>query len=200
MHQKICRSVDSGQSLLWQAESDFWFRLATTGLQPFPRYHPLNAFDRDPIVYNLVFADQKPDMPTLLAFAGKHGVARVLSDPAGGYPTRQEMREFGRTQLVGGMLVSPACGQPPLTTRNLSRVVARYGNPSEERPSIAWCKDGAFFTLPEGIEPAGDQAGATHAIFVQGTGLTCGQPPPGYRHHGTASQGVPPGIYPYYAP
>jgi len=189
-----------GPGLLWQAESHFRFRLAADGLQPFPRYHPLNSFDKDPIVYNLVFADQKPDMPTLLAFAGKHGVVRFLSVPSGGYPTRQQMAAFGRTGLTGGMLVSPACGAAALTSRNLARYVAKYGNPPESRPSIAWCKGDQFFTLPEGIEPTGDQAGATHAIYVQGTGLTCGQPPPGYEHHGFASQGVEPGIYPYYRP
>ena len=68
------------------------------------------------------------------------------------------------------------------------------------RPSIAWCKDGEFFTLPEGVDPSGDHAGATHASFVEGTGLTCSPPPPGYKHHGYASEGVQPGTYPYYGP
>jgi hypothetical protein len=117
-----------------------------------------------------------------------------------GYPTRDELAAIGQTQLVGGALVSPACGKPPLTSRDLSAYVAKYGNPPESRPSIAWCKDGEFFTLPEGIDPSGDHAGAIHASYVEGTGLTCSPPPPGYTHHGYASEGVQPGTYPYYAP
>ena len=190
-----------GTGLLWQAESDFSFRLAGDGLQPFPKYAPLNAFDADPIVFDFVYGDRHPGMPRLLAFAGKHQVGRFLSVPAGGYPTRAQMAELGPTELVGGMLVSPACGREPLTSRDLSRYVARYGNLPATRPKVGWCINGTFFMYPERIEPTGAYAGATQAIFVDGVGLTCGQPPPGFSRHGYAdpSRGVPAGVYPYFS-
>jgi hypothetical protein len=192
----------SGHSLLWQAESNFSFRLAADGLQPFPKYAPLNAFDADPIVFDLIYGERHPPMQRLLAFAGKHRVARFLSVAADGYPTRAQMAALGPTGLVGGMLVAPACGRSPLTSRDLGGYVTRYGNQPGKRPKIAWCIAGRFFTHPEGSEPTGANAGATQAIFVEGVGLTCGSPPPGYTHHGYAdpSLGVPAGIYPYYSP
>jgi hypothetical protein len=187
-----------GRGLLWQAESDFRFRLAANGLQPFARSAPLNAFDSDPIVFDLVYGSAKPEMPMLLAFAGKHGVARFLTLPSEGWPTRADLATLGRTRLTGGALVTPRCGDPPFTSRNLSDYVAKYGN-GQSPPSVAWCAGGAFFLLPEGTAPSGDRAGATHALFVESTGLTCSVPP-GYKRHGFATQGVQPGIYPYYTP
>ena len=45
-------------------------------------------------------------------------------------------------------------------------------------------------------------AGATPAIFVEGKGLTCDPPPPGYVQKGYAgdAQHVAEGYYPYYVP
>src|SRR5581483_7457519 len=105
---------------------------------------------------------------------------------------------LARTRLTGGVRITPRCGDPPFTSRDLSGYVQKYGN-GETPPSVAWCAAGNFFTLPEGTEPRGEQAGATHADFVEGTGLTCSVPP-GYKQHGYATQGVQPGIYPYYTP
>jgi hypothetical protein len=189
-----------GRSLLWQAESGFRFRLASDGLQPFPRYAPLNAFDADPIVFNLVFGSTKPGAATLLAFAGKHDVARVLDIPGGGYPAPAELFAMGPTARSGGVLVTPRCGAPPLTSRNLTGFVKTYGHPAESRPNVAWCSAGTFFLLPDGTKPRGTRLGATRALFIEGTGLTCNAPPPGYKRHGYATQGVQQGIYPYYSP
>ncbi len=62
------------------------------------------------------------------------------------------------------------------------------------RPKLAYCVDGNFQMLP-----AGNHAGGTQAVFVEGTGLTCSIPD-GYVQQGYASDGVPPGIYPLYVP
>jgi len=62
------------------------------------------------------------------------------------------------------------------------------------RPKLAYCADGTFQILPAGVHP-----GATPALFVEGTGLTCAAPPD-YVQQGYADQGVPPGIYPLYVP
>jgi hypothetical protein len=60
------------------------------------------------------------------------------------------------------------------------------------RPKLAYCVEGNFQMLP-----AGNHAGGTQAVFVEGTGLTCSIPD-GYVQRGYASDGVPPGIYPLY--
>jgi hypothetical protein len=189
-----------GRALLWQAETGFRFRLATDGLQPFPKYTPLNPFDADPIVFNIIYGNTKPDPPTLLAFAGKHGVARFITVPPTDYPSPADLGKLGPTRMTGGAFVTPRCDRPALTSRDLAGYVKKYGSPPESRSSVAWCSGGTFFLLPDGTEPTGDQSGATHAIYVDGTGLTCGAPPPGYKRHGFASEGVQPGIYPYYSP
>ena len=89
-----------GDSLLWQAESGFWFRVAGDGLQPVPANgKPLTSFDADPIVAELNFSDTgRPTMSRLLAFAATHHVDRVVSVAGGGYPSRAQMRRFGPTQ------------------------------------------------------------------------------------------------------
>ena len=60
---------------------------------------------------------------------------------------------------------------------------------------------GRFLNLRYG-QPGWDfhYAGATVAIFVAGTGLTCAAPPAGYKLQGTAPDElhVPGGLYPYY--
>jgi hypothetical protein len=55
---------------------------------------------------------------------------------------------------------------------------------------------GTFLDLLVG-EPSrdGHYTGATLAIFVKGSGLTCGTPPAGYVRRGVTS-----GLYPYYVP
>ena len=95
------------------------------------------------------------------------------------------------------MLVAPACGSAPLTSRNLDRYVAE----NETGATITYCLDGNFYALPAGLYPAGLIARATPAPFVAGAGLTC-DVPAGYGRHGfaTAAHGVRPRTYPYYAP
>jgi hypothetical protein len=77
-----------------------------------------------------------------------------------------------------------------------STPIPGYQAPPTPTPAkkLAYCVDGNFEMLPAGSHP-----GATPALFVQGTGLTCSAPP-GYvsKGYATADMGVPPGIYPLY--
>ena len=190
-----------GDSLLWQAETGMAFDLASDGLQaPVRIGKPLNRFDADPVVYDLNWADfGRPTMVRLLAFAATHHVDRVLSLPGGGYPTAAQMRVFGPVQLLGGILVAPACGRPSLRARDLRPYVeeAKHLN-----ANIGWCTGVNYTSVSEGLIPAGPLRAARHANFVAGKGLTCLPPPPGFRRHGfaPADLGVPAHTYPYYAP
>ena len=189
-----------GDSMVWQAENDFRFDLAADGLQAPTRYaKPLNSFDADPIVHDINFAELgRPTMDTLLAFASEHRVDRFLVQQGTGYPSPTQLRRFGRVQLVGGMYVAPACGDPPLTTRNLTPYVTAYQHAAHS--NIAYCAGSNFLTVPASLYPSGGAAGTTPANMVEGQGLTCLAPPAGYTRHGfaTADMGVPPGIYPLY--
>jgi hypothetical protein len=197
---------NGGDSMLWQAETGFWFRLAADGLQPVPRYaKPLASFDADPIVRELDLVDYgRPTMDRLLAFAATHHVDRVLSAPIhDSYPNRLQMQRFGPTQLVGGMLVAPGCGQPSLASRDLTSFVQRFRQEElGSRPNIGYCLGHYYYRLPKEIYPAGVLKGARPANFVAGQGLTCAPPPAGYKHHGfaTPDMGVPADTYPLYSP
>ncbi len=192
-----------GDSLLWQAESGFWFRLASNGLHPLPKYaKPQTAFDADPIVHELTWVDTgRPTMQRLLEFAAVQHVDRVVS--VDGYPSRAQLRAFGATERVGGAVVAPACGRRSLATRDLTVYVHRYrAELAGSRPNIGYCRATYFYELPEGLYPAGPLAGARRARFVAGQGLTCALPPKGFVHRGfaPADLGVPANTYPYYAP
>jgi hypothetical protein len=193
-----------GDSMLWQAETGFWFRLASDGLQPFPKYgKPLSSFDADRIVWELQFVDfARPTIDRLLAFAATHRVDRVLSLPKDGYPNRAQMHSFGPTQLTGGLFVAPACGQPSLTKRNLASYVQAYREQLAHPGDIGYCLGTNFNLVPSGMVPAGILKDATPAIVVAGTGLTCPPAPAGYKHRGyaTPEMGFPADTYPYYAP
>ena len=192
-------------SMLWQAETGFAFRLAANGLQPFPKYGtPLSAFDSDRIVWELSFADYgRPTIDRLLAFVAIHHVDRVISLANSDYPNRAQMARFGPVELIGGVLVAPACGHASLRHRNLTRYVASYrAENAASRPNIGVCQGLTFSQIPQGLIPAGPLAGARRAIVVAGQGLTCAAPPAGYTHRGfaTPEMSVPADTYAYYAP
>jgi hypothetical protein len=197
---------DPGNALIWQAQAGFSFNLAQNGLQPFQKYGtPLNRFDRDPLIWELSFISwAHPTMERMLAFAGAHSVARVVAVSGSDFPNRRQMRRYGPTQLSGGAIIAPACGQPPLTTRRLTRVIDRWETDPQSfdnRPHIGWCYGPNYLALATGLVPPADP-GNRHAYFIEGTGLTCEQPPPGFVRNGFApsSLGVPAGVYPYFAP
>jgi hypothetical protein len=133
--------------------------------------------------------------------AGTYRVDRVVSIAADGYPDYRQMQRFGKAERIGGAIVSPGCGEPSLTTHDLSRFVDRWERTPPSKHFLGWCLDGAFTNIKLGLEPAPSPT-TTLARFVQGKGLTCEPPPAGYTRHGFASEtlGVPRGTYPYYAP
>jgi hypothetical protein len=195
-----------GNALLWQAQTGFAFNLAQGGLQPFQKYGtPLNPFDRDPLMWDLAFVSwAHPTMDRMLAFAGAHSVARVVSVAGSGFPSRAQMRSYGPTQAAGGAILAPACGHAPLTARNLAKPISRWETdpePFDQRPQIGWCYGTNYIALATGLVPP-RLPGNRHASYVEGTGLTCAPPPPGFVHKGFAptSLGVRGGIYPYYVP
>jgi hypothetical protein len=105
-----------GESLLWQAESDFWFELAGGTLAH--NDTPVD-FATDPTISKLIFEfddpDARPSMDELRALAQRRGIDRVLSVNDGGYPSGEQMWSFGALQELGGVFVSPACGHKALT-------------------------------------------------------------------------------------
>jgi hypothetical protein len=195
---------DQEQALVWQAQSGFAFNLAQDGLQPFPKYGtPLNQFDRDPLVWEVAFIGwAHPTMDRMLAFAGAHAVARVVSVAGTDFPNSRQMRSYGPTQVSGGAIVAPACGQPPLTARNLTKSIDRWEvdpQPFASRPQIGWCYGPNYVALATGLIPP-KLPGNRHASFIDGTGLSCASPPPGFVRKGLApaSLGVRGSTYPYY--
>jgi hypothetical protein len=191
-----------GNSMIWQAESDFRFKLASDGLQaPTRTGKPLNEFDADPIVYAINFGDVGlPTMDTLLAFAAEHKVDRFLALASWGYPNRTQMEKLGPTERVGGVYVAPACGKPSLQTRDLTPYVKSWQD--SQGKTIGWCAGANYVEVPRGLYAVGPLRGARRASYVEGQGLTCMAPPAGYRRQGFASPdlGVPADTYPYYAP
>jgi hypothetical protein len=190
----------ASDSLLWQAETGFPFRLAVDGLGTGTA--AWTTFDSDWVVKHLSNTDvSRPNMDSLLAFAAIHHVDRILSVVGDGYPTAVQMRTFGPTERIGGMLVSPACGQPSLATRDLSAVVQTYLAQRQSQAKIDYCLGTTIESLEQGLEPAGVFRGAKPALYVAGQGLTC-VAPTGYIRHGFAPAAleVAPNIYPYYRP
>jgi hypothetical protein len=101
-------------SMLWQAESGFWFKLADgqlTAQTVEPKF-----FD-DPVVAELQNnqPDAIPTMTQLLAYARRHDVDRFVSVIERNYPDRNQMRALSALQATGDVLLSPAGGYPSLT-------------------------------------------------------------------------------------
>ncbi|MBV8396751.1 MAG: hypothetical protein JO064_10905 [Actinobacteria bacterium] len=190
-----------GDSLLYQAESHFWFRMASDWLQPLPTpgKKAWASFDDDWVVRQLNGSGE-PTPATLLAFAGIHGIGRYLSLARSEYPDARVLRGVARARAVGGVLVSPACGQPPLQKRNLAPYVQALGRQVASGANVGYCLGSSFVEVPQPLLPSGGAAGATRARYVQGQGLTCAAPPAGYVRRGLAGSdlGVPAGTYPLY--
>ena len=75
--------------------------------------------------------------------------------------------------------------------------------PGNRSPDGTPLVPGTFLDLTvNDARTAGNYSGAVPASFVEGVGLTCAPPPPGYVRHGFAGAAnqVAPGIYPYYRP
>jgi len=110
-----------GDSLLWQAESGFWFNMDEGALGP--DNLPVSFVD-DPTVDTLLFGVQTPSalpsMSQLLGLAERDHVGRIVSaavtTPVVGflYPDATQMQAFGPVQQQGDVFVAPACGHAPL--------------------------------------------------------------------------------------
>jgi hypothetical protein len=105
-----------GDSMLWQAESGFWFRMAEGNVGP--DNLPAN-WVADPVVSELQFRfidpNVRPSMRQLVGLVDRRHVDRVVSAEIHAYPDGTQMHAFGALQLTGGMLVAPACGYTSLT-------------------------------------------------------------------------------------
>jgi hypothetical protein len=106
-----------GDSMLWQAESGFWFTMAE-GSMGRDNYPPAFVFDR--IVSKLQFQVTNTIALTpgeLASFVADHNVGRVVSVRGAGYPDFGDLARLGSVSTVGDALVAPACGGPPLGGR-----------------------------------------------------------------------------------
>lgn len=101
-----------GSSMLWQAESGFWFRMADGYLRPKPPPASLS----DPTVQKLTYTTDNPTPREIIAFARNKQVDRILSVVVYVHPSGNQMHRFGTVQDAGGVLVAPACGYPSLRT------------------------------------------------------------------------------------
>jgi dolichyl-phosphate beta-glucosyltransferase len=106
-----------GESLIWQAESGFWFKMPEGTLahndQP-------KSFAADPTVYQLLFQfldpATRPTMDGLVGLAKRRNVDRIVSvaesDP---YPSEADMQSVLPVSRTGDVFVAPACGEPSLS-------------------------------------------------------------------------------------
>ena len=100
-----------GDSLLWQAESGFWFSMAEGALghdnQP-------TSFISDPVAdeltYELLDPASRAPMSAVRGFVRRHGVTRVISVvDYNFYPDAYQLRQLGAISGIGGVLTSPPC-------------------------------------------------------------------------------------------
>jgi hypothetical protein len=120
-----------GMSMLWQAESGFWFNMAEGDLGT----HYPAGYIADPTIKVLVSnfeAIRALPMSEIVALAKRRRADRIVSavamsavypgstDPMGLiYPDSTQMHAFGPPEQVGDVLVSPACSSTSLTDDTL---------------------------------------------------------------------------------
>ena len=102
-----------GDAMLWQAESGFWFRMAEGYLTP----KPPPPFIDDRLEQKLTYTYELAGPAQILGFAQRKHVGRVLSTVIDQHPSGLVMHRFGPLQVLGGMMIAPACGYPALNTR-----------------------------------------------------------------------------------
>ncbi|HWB23594.1 MAG TPA: hypothetical protein VG652_12000 [Gaiellaceae bacterium] len=104
-----------GDSMLWQAESGFWFQMAEGNMG---RDNLPESFYRDPTASALAFQfidpTIRPSMRKLLVFAKSHDVDRFVSVVTSAYPDGTQMHGAGALQVDGGVLFAPAGGYESL--------------------------------------------------------------------------------------
>lgn len=101
-----------GASMLWQAENDFYFRMAEGYLRP----DTPESFAHVPAVDKILNGNEDPTVGEILALARAKHVDRILSVEVYAHPSAKELENAKLlVQLYGGVNVAPACGHPPLT-------------------------------------------------------------------------------------
>ncbi len=100
-------------SMLWQAENNFYFRMAEGYLRP----DTPESFAHYPAVYK----GNRGEIPTIgdiMQLARAKHVDRILSVNGNPYPSGDDLGKAHLTiQLYGGVLIAPGCGHPSLNTR-----------------------------------------------------------------------------------
>lgn len=91
-----------GSSLLWQARTDMYFRMASGYFRP-----PPTEYARDPIVSQLLANAPRPTAPAQLrAFIALHHVSAVVADPQQSGPWLGVLAKIGlRATPIGGILL-----------------------------------------------------------------------------------------------
>jgi hypothetical protein len=102
-------------AMLWQAESGFRYRMAGGYLRP----DTPPGFDF-PAIRKLNKGEQDPTLAEILRVARAKGVGRILSLESGQHPSAKELEAIGPVQVLGGVIVAPACGYPGMAESSKS--------------------------------------------------------------------------------
>ena len=97
-------------STLWQAESDFWFRMAEGYLAP----NPPAASMKDPVVRSITYTAQDPTIPQILELVRDEKVDRIISIAPYSHPNSTQMHAFGALSVYDGVYIAPTCGYPSM--------------------------------------------------------------------------------------
>ncbi|MBV8080447.1 MAG: hypothetical protein JO186_08745 [Actinobacteria bacterium] len=99
-----------GSSTLWQAESDFWFRMPGGYLVP----RPPAASLADPTIRYITFTGGDPTIPQIVEMVKRERVDRVVSVEIYAHPNGTQMHRFGALSVYDGIYIAPTCGYPSL--------------------------------------------------------------------------------------
>jgi hypothetical protein len=94
-----------GDSMMWQVDSDYSFRMAGGYIRPIPP----PSYLRYPAIWNLHFKDEVPAPSDLRVFMRDKGVDKVLVADSEEPAWRATLAWFGKPTEVGGMYVYPGC-------------------------------------------------------------------------------------------
>ncbi len=95
-----------GYSTLWQAETDFWFRMPDGYLRP----RPPAASLADPTIRYISDTGNDPSVAQIVELVRRERVDRVISIEIYAHPNGTEMHRFGVLSNYAGVLLAPTCG------------------------------------------------------------------------------------------
>lgn len=95
----------SGQPLLWQVDSDFYFRLAGGAVRSgMPEtFTPIKA------AWEINFDDARPGSPDMVEFFRLKDVTRALIEERSGEGWKGPLEQLGAPTTIGGIVVYPGC-------------------------------------------------------------------------------------------